>query len=66
MKTKIKINKDNSIAKSDWAKIKLLPYGGRYANNSSGFNDHIDEQGNIYRVQFATWLTGEKVYFAGK
>lgn len=66
MSTKIRVIKNNSVHQSDWAKVESLPYGGRYANHHGGFNDHVDEQGNIYRVEFATFLTRKKVYLAGR
>jgi hypothetical protein len=63
--SEIKVNKNNSVHKAQWSKVESLPYGGQYANNHNGFNDHVDEKGNIYRVTFATWTTAKKVNLMG-
>jgi hypothetical protein len=59
---KIRTKKDGEVYRQDWGKVEQLPFGGPYADQQAGFNDHKDtETGEIYRVRFATWTEAQSV-----
>lgn len=66
MTNNIKVKQDGSVPKRDWRKVEALPYGGPYADVHNGFNDHVDEDGNVFRVRFATFTEEKKITFQGK